>query len=96
MKPLRKGVARTGLAEGLRELAAKHVNGAEDSKWPSIERMTQLQAAVLGGAIEESLREIFRADQKRMSEVFWRLTNENLWRLTRALEASGLLLKAGE
>lgn len=97
MKPLRKGAARTGLAKGLHELAVKGLLAKPElftQELPgglSATQISQIQAAVLGGAIEETLREM-----KIDRDAFWRYTVENLWRLTRALEASGLLLKAGE
>lgn len=95
MRPLRKGAARTGLTDGL----AKLFDGAEVKTSEEAHAVARRQAAVLGGAIEEALREMYPGNpgqQAATSQMFWRYTNENLWRLTRALEASRLLDKAGE
>jgi hypothetical protein len=99
MKPLRKGKARSELAQGLAKLIVSAPQSGEAGSTAGFtERVSQLQAAVLGGAIEAALLELkFQSlpSDKEVLATFWRLTNENLWRLTRALEASGLLDKAG-
>lgn len=101
MRPLRKGAARTALASGLAKLAQVKIESfaaavPAERQLASV-GIAQLQAAVLGGAIEEAIREMFPlAEQKKITADFWRYTNENLWRLTRALEASNLLDKAGD
>lgn len=101
MRPLRSGAARSGLATGLetiaQKLAEKSVIGDN-----SIGRSTiaQLQAAVAGGAVEQALQDLHPdwtpQQHREYARDFWRLTNENLWRLTRTLEASGSLDKAGQ
>lgn len=100
MKPLRKGKARSELAQGLAKLIVSAPQSGEAGSTAGFtERVSQLQAAVLGGAIEEALREMYPGNpgqQAATAQMFWRYTNENLWRLTRALEASGLLDKAGQ
>lgn len=83
------------------EQAGDSANVTEPDIEPLASTIAQLQAAVLGGAIEEALKEMKTMSVDRMNEKdfissFWRLANENLWRLTRALEASHLLDKAGE
>lgn len=87
MRPLRKGAARTGLQRGLEELAlSRSISTTEESL---LTRVSRLQAAVLGGALKQTCD-----DMKIDVEVFFRYTNENIWRLTRALGASNLLDQA--
>lgn len=78
MRPLRKGAARTGLTENLTELR-QHQPLLTD---PQV-------AAVIGGAATQTLADM--GHDKGEQEVFFRMFNENMWRLTRALRASGTL-----
>lgn len=77
MRPMRKGAVRTALTGNLAQLTKGDI---------SIEQ----GAAILGGAIDEALNDI-TGGSKEVRDVFWRLANENCWRLWRALEASNQL-----
>lgn len=102
MKPLRPGAARSGLQEGLSNLAHhKRYQSVKDSVADGeLVTIATVQAAVLGGAVEQALQDLHPGwtsqQHKEYARDFWRLANENLWRLTRTLEASGTLNKAGE
>lgn len=82
MRPMKPGAARSALADNATVLVLDAENAS---------RGCQILAAVLGGAVEAALEDLhFDKDQRK---VFWRLTNENCWRMTRSLRASGQLEK---
>lgn len=95
MKPLGKGAKRTALVDNIEELMA-----ATDV-FPGMYDPRSLipTVAVLGGALEASVDQLTEgligaADthaRQRLRTEFWRLFNDNTWRLTRSLKASGLL-----
>lgn len=93
MRPMKPGAARSALAENIAELlrpeipTATLVPGSESHD-------AKILAAVLGGAIEAALDEWRGTNLTReQRQAFWRLTNENCWRMTRSLRASGQLEK---
>lgn len=86
MRPMKPGAARSALADNATGLLSQYIVP------PDLDpRAVHVLSAVLGGAIEAALEELhFNKDQR---QVFWRLTNENCWRMTRSLRASGQLEK---
>lgn len=85
MKPLKKGKARTELAENIGATYGPGESGADFIKPPSPDAL----AALIGGALEETLASMGEKD----TSIFWRYFNHNLWNLTRSLRASNLLHK---
>lgn len=87
-------ITKLGLEIGkaLHEIATDEpgeaVDNAEASGSNLAENITELQAAIVGGAIKQACE-----DMAIDEEAFFRYLNENIWRLTRALEASNLLDK---
>lgn len=90
MRPLRKGAARTGLINGLKALAyfVRYGPEAAGKGDEVLDRTAELEATILGGAVVQTCK-----DMGIDEEIFFRYTNENVWRLTRALKASNLLDK---
>lgn len=86
MKPMKAGSARTALTENIGDLLIQY--HSPDQIDP---RAVKLVAAVLGGAVEAALEDM--GHDKGLREIFWRYTNDNCWRMTRALRASGQLDK---
>jgi len=103
VKPLSKGSKRTALAENIEEITMEALIGDVTTKGIAIHsgiNVSHTLAAILGGAINESLDQALRGrlvglrddeELKKTTADFWRLFNENTWRLTRALKASGLI-----
>lgn len=88
MKPLRPGQARTELAEEINRVLLEFAKGTERIISPE---ESKTLAALVGGAIEETLNQMnFPKDQRT---VFWRITTHSLWSLVRSLQASGKLLE---
>jgi len=87
MKPKKKGKARTELATNIRDLLL--LLPADLSELRA--RESKLVAAILGGAIDQALEDM--GHDKGLREIFWRYANENCWRMTRSLRASGQLDK---
>ena len=92
MRPLKKGAARTALAESLDDLVAPSIAFVENkhNDIGTVLTMTQI-AAIVGGAIDGTLDEMNTAPE--IKAMFWRLFNHNLWNLIRSLRASNQLGK---
>lgn len=86
MKPKKKGKARTELEKNIRDIAV----GAPTFVPPGKDSVFYV-AAILGGAIDQALEDM--GHDKGLREIFWRYANENCWRMTRSLRASGQLGK---
>lgn len=100
MKPLRKGSARTALAENLLDLIGPQTQhqpenpAADEGDGEVIFRLEADQiAAIVGGALEEAIRDMNGSLDSAYRANFWRYFNHNLWNLTRSLRASNLLGK---
>ena len=87
MKPLKRGKARTELAQNILEIQKSRPLTA----LPPVD----LMAALLGGGIEAALLETFgpALASKEVVAIFWRTFNHSTWQLTRTLKASNLLDK---
>lgn len=84
MKPMAAGKARTELDKNIREIA-------DSLPMDAVHDKIFVVSAVLGGAINAALEDM--GHDKGLREVFWRYANENCWRMTRSLRASGQLEK---
>jgi len=86
MKPMKKGKARTELRNEIFDLLVQRTPPQDIDP-----QAVLIVAAVLGGAIDQALEDM--GHDKGLREVFWRYANENCWRMTRSLRASGQLDK---
>jgi len=98
MKPLKKGAARTGLETNLSGLVGPQhavvAPGDDTNELPAFKLSNSQIAAVIGGALEQSLTDTFGEQfPPHTRTAFWRYFNHNLWNLIRSLRASNQLEK---
>lgn len=93
MKPLKRGANRTALTDNI---VLAIFDGDEEGttsafSLPVTQDISYRLSALIGGALEETLRELNGSLDSTYKAAFWRYFNHNLWNLTRSLRASDAL-----